>query len=250
MFTGMTTAATALDAFQTSVEATANNLANVNTTAFKRSQIDFQDLFYTGPGNLQVGNGVRVSDISTRDFKQGGEEATGRELDIFISGNGFFSVQQPDGTIKYTRDGSFQKDGLGRLVTSTGNIVQPPITFPADTISTSIGADGVVTVVTGSEPNKIKVLGQIQLTSFPNPAGLAQEANNLFSETPASGMATTAIPGTNGLGTVKQKSLEGSNVDMTTEMTQLVTAQRAYDANSKVLTTSYQLVGSALDLVR
>jgi flagellar basal-body rod protein FlgG len=249
MFAGMTTAATALDAFQTSVEATANNLANVNTTAFKRSTINFQDLVYTGPANLQVGNGVKVSDISTRDFKQGGEEATGRELDVFISGNGFFSVQQSDGTIKYTRDGSFQKDALGRLVTSTGNIVQPPITFPADTVSTSIGADGVVSVVTGSEPDKIKVLGQIQLTSFPNPSGLSQEANNLFGETPASGTATTAIPGTNGLGSVKQKSLEDSNVDMTSEMTQLVTAQRAYDANSRVLTTSYQLVGSALDMI-
>jgi flagellar basal-body rod protein FlgG len=135
------------------------------------------------------------------------------------------------------------------LVTSTGDFVQPPITFPADTVSTTIGADGVVSVVTGSEPDKIKVLGQIQLTSFPNPSGLSQEANNLFSETPASGTATTAIPGTNGLGSVKQKSLEDSNVDMTSEMTQLVTAQRAYDANSKVLTTSYQLVGSALDMI-
>lgn len=249
MFTGMSTAATALDAFQTSVEATSNNLANVNTTAFKRSMVNFQDLVYNGPVNLQVGNGVKVSEISTRDFKQGGEVSTGRDLDVYISGNGFFTVQQPDGTTKFTRDGSLQKDALGRLVTNNGNIVQPPITFPADTISTSISSDGVVSVVTGSAPGQIKVLGQIQLTSFPNPAGLSQEAGNLFSETPASGTPTTGIPGTNGLGTVKQKSLEDSNVDMTAEMTQLVTSQRAYDANSRVLTTSYQMVGSALDMI-
>lgn len=250
MFKGMTTAATALDAFQTSVETTANNLANVNTTAFKRSMVDFQDLLYVGPSNLQVGSGVKVSDISTRDFKQGGETPTGRDLDLFISGNGFFSVQQADGTVKFTRDGSFQKDGSGRLVTNNGLIVQPPITFPADTLTTSISSDGVVSITTGSAPGQIKVLGQIQLTSFPNPAGLSQEANNLFSETPASGNPTTAIAGTNGLGTLKQNSLEDSNVDMTAEMTNLVTAQRAYDANSRVLNTSYQIVGSALDLVR
>jgi flagellar basal-body rod protein FlgG len=248
MLTALSTANTALDAFQTSVETTANNLANSNTTAFKRSIVDFQDLLYSGPANLQVGRGVRVSDISTRDFKQGAEESTGQELDLFVSGNGFFAVQQADGTTKYTRDGSFQKDALGRLVTATGAIVQPPITFPADTVSTAISSDGVVSVVTGS--GQIKVLGQIQLTSFPNPAGLMQEANNLFSESPASGTPTTAIPGTNGIGTIKQKSLEQSNVDLTTEMTSLVTAQRAYDANSRVVKTADQLVSSALDIVR
>ena len=250
MLNALATANTALDAFQTSVETTANNLANSNTTAFKRSIVDFEDLLYSGPSNLQVGRGVRVSDISTRDFKQGAEQSTGQDLDLCVTGNGFFSVQQSDGTTKFTRDGSFQRDALGRLVTATGNIVQPPITFPADTVSTSISSDGVVSVVTGSAPGQVKVLGQIQLTTFPNPAGLQQEPNNLYSESPASGTPTTAIPGTNGIGTIKQKSLEQSNVDLTTEMTSLVTAQRGYDANSRVIKTADQIVSSALDIVR
>lgn len=250
MLTGMSTATTALTAFQTSVEATANNLANANTTAFKRSIVDFQDLISSGPSSAQVGHGVRVSDISTRDFRQGAELNTGVELDLSVSGNGFFTVQQSDGSTKYTRDGSFQRDALGRMVTATGLIVQPPITFPADTVSTMISSEGVVSVVTGSAPGEIKVLGQIQLTSFANPAGLKQEGNNLYSETPASGLPTTGIAGTNGLGAIKQRSLEQSNVDLTTEMTSLVTAQRAYGANSRVVKTADEIVSSALSLVR
>lgn len=248
MLNGLTTATSALDAFQTSLETSANNLANANTTAFKRSVVDFQDLLYTGAPNQQIGTGVRVADISTRDFQQGAEESTGQELDLFISGNGFFAVQQPDGTIKYTRDGTFQRDALGRLVTATGNIVQPPITFPADTISTSISADGVVSAVTSG--GELKVLGQLQLTSFPNPAGLNQEANNLYSQSAASGTPTSAVPGTSGMGAIKQKSVEQSNVDLTSEMTSLVTAQRGFDANSRVVKTADQIISSALDLVR
>jgi flagellar basal-body rod protein FlgG len=248
MLSGLYTATSALNSFQTSVEATANNLANANTTAFKRSIVDFQDLIYTGPTNMQVGHGVRVSDISTRDFKQGGEESTGMDLDLFISGNGFFAVQQADGTMKYTRDGNFQRDAMGHLVTATGNLVQPPITFPPDTVSTSISSDGIVSVVTGS--GQVKTLGQIQLTSFPNPAGLSQEGGNLFIETPASGTPTVAVPGTNGVGAIKQRSLEGSNVDLTSEMTSLVMAQRGYDANSRVVKTADQVISSALDIVR
>lgn len=247
MLYGLHSARSALDAFQTSVETTANNLANSNTTAFKRSIVDFQDLIYTGPNNLQVGHGVRVADISTRDFKQGPEEATGIDLDLFISGGGFFAVQQSDGTVKYTRDGSFEKDALGRLVTSNGEIVQPPITFPADTVSTSISAQGIVSVTTGT--GEIKTLGQLTLTSFPNPAGLNSEANNLFSESPASGAPTSGVPGTNGLGSIKQRSLEQSNVDLTTEMTSLVTAQRAYDANSRVIQSADQIISSALNMI-
>lgn len=248
MLTGLYTATSALNAIQTSVDATANNMANVSTTAFKRSVVNFEDLMYTGPNSQQVGNGVRVSDISTRDFEQGPEQATGQELDLFISGGGFFSVQQPDGSFRYTRDGALQRDALGRLVTPNGGIVQPPITFPADTVSTSISSDGVVSVVTGG--GQVKVLGQITLTNFANPPGLSQEGDNLFSETSASGPPLTGVAGTNGLGSIKQKSLEQSNVDLTSEMTSLVTAQRAYDANSRVVKAADQIVSSALDIVR
>ena len=250
MINGLYSAKSALDAFQSSLEVTANNMANVNTTAFKRSVTNFQDLVYSGPSGQQVGHGVRVSEITTRDFEQGAQEQTGVDLDLCISGDGFLSVQQPDGTIMYTRDGSLQRDGLGRLVTATGAVVQPPITFPADTISTSISDSGVVTVVTGSAPDQIRTLGQIHLTTFPNPAGLTAGANNLYTESSASGGPTTGIPGTSNLGVIKQRSLEISNVDLTSEMTSLVTAQRAYEANSRVVRAADQVVSSALDIVR
>lgn len=248
MIGGLFTASTAMDAFQTSLATTANNLANVNTTAFKRSAVNFQDLIYTGPDNLQVGHGVRISDTQ-QDIKQGTIQVTDQELDLSVNGNGYFSVQLSDGTTHYTRDGSFKKDALGRLVTSQGYLVQPPITFPADTISTSISTSGVVSVVTASAPTQIKVLGQIQLTNFSNPAGLEAEANNLYQESPNSGAPVTGVAGTNGLGTIKQHSLEQSNVDMTTEIANLVTSQQAFSANSQVLVTSSQVLQSSLNLV-
>jgi flagellar basal-body rod protein FlgG len=221
----------------------------MNTTAFKGSVVNFQDLLYSGSDNMQVGHGVKVSEISTKDFKQGPIQETGKDLDLAIDGTGFFAVQTSDGTIKYTRDGSFHKDALGRLVTGQGDIVQPPITFPSDTISTSISSTGVVSVVTASAPGQSKVLGQLQLTSFPNPSGLQAEAGNLYTQSADSGGPTTGNPGANGLGNLQQKALEQSNIDVTSEMVNLASAQQAFSANSRVVTTSDQVIQSALNIV-
>lgn len=250
MLSGLYTAATALNAFQTSLDASANNLANVNTTSFKRSIVDFQDLLYSGPDQLQVGHGVKVAEVSPRDFDQGPALNTGKELDVMVDGQGFFAVQAPDGQTQYTRDGAFHRDAFGRMVMSDGYLLQPPITFPADTLSTTIDSNGVVTVLTGSSPTVPQVLGQITLARFVNPAGLRTESGNRYSETAASGLPMTAIPGTNALGILRQRNLEQSNVDVTSELTSLISAQRAYGINSRVVRTSDQLISSALDTIR
>jgi flagellar basal-body rod protein FlgG len=250
MLAGLFSSASALDAFQTSLETTSNNLANINTTAFKRSTVSFQDLMPQGSLNQQVGQGVRVSAISQGDMQQGPIQKTGNDLDLSILGNGFFAVQTPSGQIQYSRDGSFRTDALNRLVDGSGNILQPPMTLPADTISTTISAQGVVSVVTSSAPTSVTVLGHITLAGFSNPAGLQVNAGNLYSETPASGPPTIAAAGSNGLGTIQQGALEQSNVDMTSEMASLVTAQQAFNVNSQAVKTADQIVSSSLNLVQ
>ncbi len=249
MQTGMFTSANALGAFQTSLDNTSNNLANVNTTAFKRSVVSFQDLMYAGPPNAQVGTGVKVASVAPLGFAQGTVVGTGRNLDVAINGKGFMLVQLPNGSIQYTRDGALGTDATGRLVTGAGNIVQPPIIIPPNAITTTIASDGTVSVLTSTSPNTPKVLGQIQLASFTNQEGLMSEGGNLYSESVASGPPTVGTPGTGILGTLQSQSLEQSNVDVTSELTNLVTTQQAYTANSKVITTTNQMVTSALSLV-
>jgi flagellar basal-body rod protein FlgG len=249
MIQGLFTASTAMDGFQTLMDTTSNNMANVSTTAFKRSVVGFEDLSYIGPDNLQVGQGVRVGSISPRGFAQGSLVQTGRNLDVAINGTGFFVVQVSDGTTRYTRDGSLQVDPQGRLVTTAGNIVQPPITIPLNATSTTIAADGTVSVITSASPTP-KVLGQIQLAQFPNQEGLMMLAGNLYSETSASGPPTVSNPNSNGLGTLKQGSLEQSNVDVPTELLNLVTAQQGYNANSRVVGTTTQMMSSALNMIQ
>lgn len=248
MLRGLFSAANALQAFQTALDTSSNNLANVNTTAFKRSTVSFQDLIYFGPTNRQVGNGVRVA-ATTRDFTEGPAVSTGNELDLLIDGNGFFAVQISNGQLQYTRDGALHIDGLGRLVTDEGFFIQPPITLPADTISINVATDGVVSVLTGSSPSIPIVVGQLQLGRFINPQGLRSEMGNRFSETSDSGPPITGIPGTNALGSIQQKILEHSNVDVASELIQLTTATRAYEVNARVLRTTNQLLQSSLDLV-
>ena len=249
MLSGLSTSSNALTAFQTSLDNTSNNLANVNTTGFKRSVVNFQDLVYTGMQNLQVGTGSKVGSITPKGFAQGTITATGRNTDVALNGTGFLVVQMPDGSFQYTRDGSFSQDATGRLVTSQGYLVQPPITFPSDTTSITIGPDGTVTVNRSSAPNAPKVLGQLQVASFVNQEGLMIQPGNLYSETSASGPPTLGTAGSNGLGQIQQGSLEQSNVDLTTELTSLVSTQQAYVANSKAVTTANQMLTSSLALI-
>ncbi|MEZ5359443.1 MAG: flagellar basal-body rod protein FlgG [Candidatus Zixiibacteriota bacterium] len=250
MIKAMNTAATGMVSQQTNIDNIANNLANVNTTAFKKSRIEFQDILYqnfrragtpsaigaTIPVNLDVGYGSRAV-ATTREFTAGSISITNNATDMAISGNGFFQVQMPDGTTAYTRDGSFKLSADGQLVTADGFRLQPEITIPEDATDLAIGIDGNISVmVVGSEaPQQV---GQVELAKFINPAGLSAVGHNLFVESAASGAPTTSTPGSDGLGTLDQGYLETSNVSVVDEMVNMIMAQRAYEINSKVIQTS------------
>jgi len=238
---------------------TANNLANVATNGFKRSRAVFDDLLYQNatqvgaatsqttlsPTGLQLGTGVRV--VSTeRNYTQGSLDNTGNSLDMAIQGRGFFQVLQPDGTMAYTRDGSFQLNAQGQLVNSTGYPLQPAITIPTGAQSVTIGADGVVSVLVPGNSSPTTV-GTIQLADFINPAGLQTVGGNLAVESAASGSPTTGNPGLNGLGTVVQGSVEASNVNVVEEMVNMIETQRAYEMNSKAVQTTDQMLQYATE---
>jgi flagellar basal-body rod protein FlgG len=263
MIRSFSTAATGMIAQQLSIDNTANNLANVSTTGFKRNELLFQDLVYTNlrapgsevlagaqvPTGLQLGNGVRVAGNS-KIFTQGSLQNTGNPLDIAITGEGFFQVTAPDGTTRYTRDGAFRLNATGALVNSDGFPLTPAITIPPDAISITIGTDGTVSVVTGGAPTTASVVGNITLARFPNPAGLSAIGRNLFQETPASGAATVSAPGQTGTGLLQQGFLESSNVEVVTELVNLITAQRAYEFNTKSIRVTDDILSATLDLVR
>lgn len=247
-------AKTGLDAQQMNIDVVANNLANVNTTGFKRSRAVFEDLLYQTlrqpgarssqqseiPSGLQLGTGVRP--IATeRIHTQGNLTQTGNPLDVAINGNGFFQITLPDGTTAYTRDGSFQLNSQGQIVTASGYAVTPAITVPANTVSITIGRDGVVSVQQAGSPTPVQI-GQIQLASFINPAGLQSIGENLYLETAASGTPSTNIPGTNGLGVLNQAFLETSNVNVAEELVNMIQAQRAFELNSRAITASDQML--------
>lgn len=250
MIKAMNTAATGMVAQQTNIDNIANNLANVNTTGFKKARIEFQDILYQNfrragtpsaigsiiPVNLDVGYGSRAV-ATTREFTPGSVSITNNATDMAISGNGFFQVQMPDGTTAYTRDGSFKLSADGELVTADGFRLLPNITIPEDATDLAIGIDGQISVmVVGSEtPQQV---GQVELAKFINPAGLSAVGHNLYTETVASGTPTTSNPGSDGLGTLDQGYLETSNVSVVDEMVNMIMAQRAYEINSKVIQTS------------
>jgi len=250
MIKAMNTAATGMVAQQTNIDNIANNLANVNTTGFKKSRIEFQDILYQSfrragaataigtatPVSLDVGYGTRPV-ATTREFSPGSIMITKNPTDLSIAGNGFFQIQMPDGTTAYSRDGAFKISSDGRLVTADGFFMTPEITIPEDATDLSVGVDGQVFVllVGNDTPQQI---GQIELARFINPAGLAAIGHNLFRETPASGTPMTGTPGTSGLGTLDQGNLESSNVSVVDEMVNMIMAQRAYEINSKVIQTS------------
>lgn len=245
---------TGLDAQQTQMDVIANNLANVSTTGFKRSRAVFEDLLYQTirqpgaqssqqtqlPSGLQIGTGVRPV-ATERIFTQGNLQQTGNDKDAAIQGQGFFQVLLPDGTTAYTRDGSFQIDNQGQLVTASGFPIQPAITIPNNAQSLTIGRDGTVSITLPGVAATTQI-GALQLATFINPAGLQGKGENLYVETAASGAANTNTPGTNGAGLVSQGYIETSNVSVVEELVNMIQTQRAYEINSKAITTSDQML--------
>ena len=260
MIRSLWTARTGLDAQQTQLDVISNNLANVSTNGFKRSRAVFEDLLYQTlrqPGaqqtqqnqissGLQIGTGVRP--IATeRLYSQGNLQQTGNSLDLAIQGNGFFQIEQPDGTIAYTRDGSFQLDSEGNVVTASGYLLADNLNIPADALSITVGKDGTVSVLQAGEISPIE-LGSIQLATFVNPGGLQAVGENLFLETASSGVATPVQPGLEGAGVINQGYVETSNVNVAEELVNMIVTQRAYEINSRVIQTSDQMLGRLTQL--
>ncbi len=254
MLKSLNTAATGMKAQQTNMDVISNNIANSNTVGFKKSRAEFEDLMYTtekepgaqtgmnsvSPTGVQVGLGVKTAAVQ-KDFEQGSTKVTKNALDIEISGAGFFPVQTPDGQIAYTRDGSFRKGPDGRIQDKNGNVLQPEIVVPPDASGIDIGPDGQVAILTGltTVPQNI---GQIQLVGFVNPAGLKSVGRNLFVPSNSSGLPQQALPGQNGLGQLAQGQLETANVNIVDEMVNMISAQRAYEMNSKMIQASDQML--------
>jgi flagellar basal-body rod protein FlgG len=253
-------ARTGLDAQQTQLDVISNNLANVSTNGYKRGRAVFEDLIYQTlrqpgaqssqttqiPSGLQLGTGVRT--VSTaRIFTQGNLEKTESTLDLAIQGNGFFQITLPDGTTGYTRDGSFTKDNQGQIVTSDGYPLQPNITVPSNALSVTVATDGTVSI-TQSGSSATTQIGSIQLATFVNNGGLQSMGQNLFQETAASGTPTPSTPGSNGAGTVQQGYVETSNVNVAEELVTMIQTQRAYELNSKVISTSDSMLGRLTQL--
>ena len=262
MMRALYTSATGMTAQQLNIDVIANNLANVNTVGFKHSRADFQDLLYQemrpagaavadgvqSPTGLEVGLGVKPGATETM-FEPGSFQATSNNLDVAIEGEGFFKVLLPDGTAGYTLDGAFKMDGQGKLVNSDGEAIQPEITIPSDATNISIGKDGTVSVLRGSAKAP-ETVGKIGLYRFANPAGLSHLGGNNYQESPASGSATEGTASQAGFGTLAQGTLEMSNVQIVQEMVNMITAQRAYEVNSKAIQTSDEMLQTANQLHR
>ena len=262
MVRSLFTAATGMIAQQTQVDVTSHNIANVNTMGYKKNRAEFADLMYqvmsyagtptstttTHPTGIEVGLGVRPQAI-TKIHSQGYFKETGNNLDMVIAGNGFFQVQMPDGTTAYTRNGAWKLDSDGNIVNDDGLQLVPNITIPADATQISIGIDGTVSVLQPGA-QEMQQVGQIEIVNFINPAGLHSSGDNLFLETGAGGAPIIGIAGQDGLGQIKQGFVEMSNVQLVEEMTELITGQRAYEANSKAITTSDAMLQTTNELKR
>jgi len=262
MIRSLWTAASGMQAQSKQIDVVAHNLANVNTTGFKRSRADFQDLIYqnlktTGspstnatqvPTGIQIGLGTRLAAV-TKIFSPGDFTQTGNELDIAIEGDGFFPITMPDGTTGYSRSGAFKRDSTGQIVTSDGNPLSPSITIPNNATKINIGSDGTVSVQQAGQ-SATTTVGNIQLASFSNPSGLSSQGKNIYMPSDASGTATTGTPGQNGIGTIAQGLLEMSNVNVAEEMVNMIVGQRAYEINSKAITASDEMLQTANNLKR
>lgn len=259
------TAATGMTALETKLDVIANNLANVETTAFKRDRANFEDLFYRcekfpgeedsagkyAPTGISIGMGSRVSSTQT-DFTQGGFDQTGKELDVLIEGTGFFQILDPNGDTYYTRAGNFSKNSNGEIVmgsASTGRLLQPPITIPPDAQAIVISPEGIVSV-RQPKNNQLSQVGQIELAYFYNPQGLLKKGENLYAETDASGAPTLGNPGQDGLGLLRQGSLELANVEPIHELIDMIKTQRAFEMNSQVIQAGDQVLQTVANLRR
>ena len=245
---------TGMEGQQTKLDAISNNLANVGTNGYKRAGVVFEDLMYQNlrqsgaatseqsqlPTGLQLGLGVRAA-ATSRNFAQGSLNQTGNNLDMVIEGSGFFQVQLPDGTTGYSRDGAFQLDANGQLVNGAGYAIQPGITVPANARSVTVAKDGTVSITLQGQTAP-QQLGQLQLASFVNPAGLEPLGGNLYAETASSGTPNAGAPGANGIGALRQGFVEGSNVNVVEELVSMIATQRAYEMNSKAIQTSDQML--------
>jgi flagellar basal-body rod protein FlgG len=262
MMQSLYTASTGMLGMQTQIDTTANNIANVNTIGFKKSRAEFADLMYhvmeyagtstsdttKSPTGIEVGLGVRPTAIN-KIFSEGSLKQTDNQLDIAITGKGFFKMTLPDGTEVYSRNGAFKVDDNGTIVNSDGYILVPEIVIPPDATNVSIGTDGIVTAIQAGQTQATQI-GQITTTSFINPAGLHSLGDNLYIETDSSGQPIEGTPGTDGLGVLRQGFVELSNVELVVELTDLITGQRAYDSNSKVITTSDEMLQTVNNLKR
>ena len=262
MLRSLRTAALGMSAQQLNVDTIANNLANVNTTGYKKNNIEFQDLLYETnqaggasgndgnekPGEIQIGLGNKP--ISTfRSFTQGNVTETGNSLDVAIDGNGFLQIQKPDGSYVFTRDGALRINSTGNLVTASGLRVFPEVSLPDNVASVNISQDGIISVLISGEPEPEEI-GQLELATFMNPAGLRAVGGNLFEQTEACGEPSYGQPGEEGYGTVLQGFLEKSNVDVVKEMINLIVAQRAYEINSKAVKTADEILAMTNNLKR
>lgn len=255
------TASTGMEAQQLEIDNISNNLANTNTTGYKESRVNFEDLFYQTikspgaysseytqlPTGVQVGLGTKVSSIE-KEFSQGDLQQTSNPLDLAISGQGFFQIQMPDGEAAYTRDGTFQTNSQGQLVDANGYQLVPPVTMPPNATSITISQSGTVSAAVSGQTNPVQI-GTITLVNFINPAGLSSNGQNLYSQTSASGVPQVGTPGENGLGTIQQSFLEMSNVNLVGQMVSMITAQNAYTIDSKAITTANQMLQTAAGLI-
>jgi flagellar basal-body rod protein FlgG len=262
MFRALRTAALGMTAQSLRIDNIANNLANVNTTAFKKSTVEFQDLFYQSfrpagvadqintqiPTELQIGHGNRAV-ATVKNFAQGDVVNTGNALDMALESEGFFQIQRPDGLIVYTRDGNFHLSSTGQIVNSSGMLLEPAISIPEDAVSINIGAEGIISVILPSEIEPEEV-GQIELAKFINPAGLKNIGGNLYEATAASGQPILGTPGSEGFGTLLQGYLEKSNVDVVQEMVDMIVTERAYEINARAIRTAEQMMDTATNIKR
>ena len=262
MIRSLWTSATGMQAQELNIDVISNNLANVNTSGFKKSRAEFQDLLYenirpagaassqdtTVPTGIQLGHGTRPAAVQ-KMFTQGDFQNTKNELDWAIEGDGFFQIELPNGDTSYSRSGEFKLDADGRIVNPDGFPLLPELSIPTDTVSISVGMDGTVSIVQAGDPTPVEI-GSVQLARFVNPAGLRSLGKNLYVPTEASGSEITGTPGETGLGTIAQGFLEMSNVSVVDEMVNMITAQRAYETNSKVIQAADDMLQLANNLKR